>query len=90
MTALLQRFEDITKKDILTAGGKGANLGEMVHAGIPVPEGAVLTTEAYRLYVKENKIDLKAPAEEIRKAFLTGSMPKELHVTLLEYYIGIG
>ena len=31
MTALLQRFEDITKKDILTAGGKGANLGEMVH-----------------------------------------------------------
>lgn len=62
----------------------------MVHAGIPVPEGAVLTTEAYRLYVKENKIDLKAPAEEIRKAFLTGSMPKELHVTLLEYYIGIG
>ena len=69
MTALLQRFEDITKKDILTAGGKGANLGEMVHAGIPVPEGAVLTTEAYRLYVKENKIDLKAPAEEIRKAF---------------------
>lgn len=90
MTALLQRFEDITKKDILTAGGKGANLGEMVHAGIPVPEGAVLTTEAYRLYVKENKIDLKAPAEEIRKAFLTGSMPEELHVTLLEYYIGIG
>lgn len=90
MTALLQRFEDITKKDILTAGGKGANLGEMVHAGIPVPEGAVLTTEAYRLYVKENKIDLKAQAEEIRKAFLTGSIPEELQVTLLEYYIGIG
>ena len=46
MTALLQRFEDITKKDILTAGGKGANLGEVVHAGIPVPDGGGHNKEA--------------------------------------------
>ena len=30
------------------AGGKGANLGELVRAGLPVPPGFVVTTEAYR------------------------------------------
>ncbi|SEK99859.1 PEP/pyruvate-binding domain-containing protein [Nonomuraea pusilla] len=29
-------------------GGKAANLGELVRAGLPVPPGWVLTTEAYR------------------------------------------
>jgi len=29
-------------------GGKGANLGELLSAGIPVPEGFCLTTAAYR------------------------------------------
>ena len=32
-------FKDIRKADIPLVGGKGANLGEMTHAGIPVPNG---------------------------------------------------
>ncbi|MBN1690819.1 MAG: phosphoenolpyruvate synthase [Dehalococcoidia bacterium] len=40
-------FEEITREDIGIAGGKGANLGEMVHAGIPVPPGFVVTATAY-------------------------------------------
>jgi len=40
-------FEEITRADISIAGGKGANLGEMVHAGIPVPPGFVVTATAY-------------------------------------------
>ena len=32
-------FEEITKGDIPLVGGKGANLGEMYHAQIPVPPG---------------------------------------------------
>lgn len=43
----IQLFENITKNDIKIAGGKGANLGEMTRAGIPVPPGAVLTVQAY-------------------------------------------
>ena len=31
------------------AGGKGANLGELVRAGFPVPDGFVLTTHAFAL-----------------------------------------
>ena len=36
-TALLRRFEDLSKQDVDYAGGKGANLGEMTAAGLPVP-----------------------------------------------------
>lgn len=36
-------------KDLL--GGKGANLAEMVHLGLPVPPGFTITTEACRAYL---------------------------------------
>ena len=41
-------FTQIHKDDILIAGGKGANLGEMTAAGINVPKGFVITANAYR------------------------------------------
>ncbi len=41
---------DGTMRDLL--GGKGAGLAEMTRAGIPVPPGFTLTTEACRLYVR--------------------------------------
>ncbi|WP_017581251.1 PEP/pyruvate-binding domain-containing protein [Nocardiopsis valliformis] len=34
-------------EDLPVAGGKAANLGELLRAGLPVPEGFVVTTEAY-------------------------------------------
>jgi pyruvate,water dikinase len=40
-------FEDLTKADVAISGGKGANLGEMTHAGLPVPPGFVVTAAAY-------------------------------------------
>src|SRR3712207_73598 len=30
------------------AGGKAANLGELIAAGLPVPDGFCVTTDAYR------------------------------------------
>ena len=50
-------FTQIHKDDVLIAGGKGANLGEMTAAGIPVPKGFVITADAYREFLKENNID---------------------------------
>jgi len=44
----------IGKNDALSAGGKGANLGELTTAGFPVPPGFVLTTAAYEAFVSEN------------------------------------
>ncbi len=40
-------FDELTKGDVATVGGKGANLGELVRAGLPVPEGFVVTAQAY-------------------------------------------
>ena len=42
MPEYIRSFEDIRKEDIPSAGGKGANLGEMTAAGIGIPKGGVL------------------------------------------------
>src|SRR5919112_4075494 len=49
-------FDEIRKDDIALAGGKGANLGELSHAGLPVPPGFVVTTTAYGAFVEANGI----------------------------------
>ncbi|ADD44698.1 PEP/pyruvate-binding domain-containing protein [Stackebrandtia nassauensis] len=38
------------------AGGKGANLGELLAAGVPVPGGFVVTTEAYLKAVRDSDV----------------------------------
>ncbi len=40
-------FRDIGLDDAGSVGGKGANLGELTAAGLPVPPGFVVTGEAY-------------------------------------------
>ena len=54
---MLVDFIDLKKEDILIAGGKGANLGEMTAANINVPRGFVLTADSYRDYLRDNKIE---------------------------------
>lgn len=48
---LIRTLDRITQADVALAGGKGANLGAMVQAGLPVPPGFVVLTAAYRLFV---------------------------------------
>ncbi|MSP14050.1 MAG: hypothetical protein EXR62_13985 [Chloroflexi bacterium] len=45
-------FQDIGAADVSLVGGKGANLGEMVRAGLPVPPGFCLAAAAYRDFVQ--------------------------------------
>jgi len=49
-------FNEVTKKDIPLVGGKGANLGEMTNAGIPVPQGFIVTAAAYFDFVEKSGI----------------------------------
>lgn len=49
-------FKDIQKEDVALVGGKGANLGEMVNAGFPVPGGFAVTVEGYDLFIAENNL----------------------------------
>lgn len=46
MTAILQ-LDRLSLADVAMAGGKAASLGEMLSAGISVPKGFVITTQAY-------------------------------------------
>jgi len=52
-------FKDLRKVDIVIAGGKGANLGELTSAGIPVPPGFVVLSSAYFAFLDHNQIRLK-------------------------------
>jgi pyruvate,water dikinase len=56
MRPYLRRFDDIGALDIGLVGGKAANLGELCTAGLPVPPGFVLTTEAYDQFVASTGI----------------------------------
>jgi pyruvate, water dikinase len=49
-------FEDLSKDDIPLAGGKGANLGELVRAGLAVPPGFVVTAEAFRSFLAKDQL----------------------------------
>ena len=46
-------FDELTKEDVPIAGGKGANLGELTQAGIPVPPGFVVTSKTYDKFMKD-------------------------------------
>lgn len=47
-------FSVITAADLPIVGGKGANLGEMTQAGLPVPSGFCVTTAAFRHFMAES------------------------------------
>jgi pyruvate,water dikinase len=52
-------FNEVTKNDIPLVGGKGANLGEMTHAKIPVPPGFIVTANAYYDFLQRSGISNK-------------------------------
>ena len=52
----ISNFEDVGPGDVAVAGGKGAGLGGLVRAGLPVPPGFVLTTAAYAEFVDTNHL----------------------------------
>lgn len=43
-------FEELGRGDVAEVGGKGANLGEMTRAGLPVPPGFVVTVAAFHRF----------------------------------------
>lgn len=56
-------FDELRKEDVPIVGGKCANIGEMINAGIPVPQGFAITAYAYQKFITDMGI-----AEEIYRA----------------------
>lgn len=52
-------FSQVGVKDTATVGGKGANLGELTKAGLPVPPGFIVTADAYFQYLIKTGLNKK-------------------------------
>lgn len=59
MSPYLRRIDDLDKNDVRIAGGKGASLGEMTHAGFPVPPGFVVLASAFERFLDETNLALE-------------------------------
>ncbi|WP_152941003.1 pyruvate, water dikinase [Acidianus ambivalens] len=79
------------------AGGKGANLGELVSFDIRVPPGFVITSKAYSYFISYNNLELKiksileekdsaTASEEIKKLIISSRVPPDLENAILSSY----
>jgi pyruvate,water dikinase len=50
---------DKVERETKNAGRKASNLGELIKLGLNVPEGFVLTSDAFDLFLKENELSKK-------------------------------
>ncbi|MFH1400793.1 MAG: PEP-utilizing enzyme [Nanoarchaeota archaeon] len=55
-------FNDVSMADVALAGGKGASLGEMTRAGIPVPPGFVVLSASFDLFLKQTGLESEIQA----------------------------
>jgi pyruvate,water dikinase len=49
-------FNEVGKGDVSIVGGKGANLGELTRAGMPVPPGFIVTADAYFDFLESSQV----------------------------------
>ncbi len=68
-------LEEVGKENHELVGGKAAGLGELIKAGIPVPPGFVVTSEAYRLFIKETGI--ASYIKHVLETVITSGKPEE-------------
>ena len=52
----IRPFSELGRDDVGYAGGKGANLGELVRAGLPVPPGFVIGAPAYGAFCEQTGV----------------------------------
>jgi pyruvate,water dikinase len=72
-------FEGLRKTDIPSVGGKNANLGEMMNAGLPVPPGFAITAFSYKKFIEETGISERI-YEIIKETVTDLNDPKQYEV----------
>ncbi|MDT0194354.1 PEP/pyruvate-binding domain-containing protein [Arthrobacter sp. AB6] len=89
---------DFGAADLASAGGKGANLGELVRQGFPVPAGFVVTTAAYGTLMADTGLGveleglLKAgdAGAQIRALFAQARIPSRVIADIAAAYAALG
>src|SRR5690348_1307554 len=94
-------FAEVGRADVGAAGGKGAALGELLRAGIRVPDGFVVTTTAFRTAVSglglaervtalDASGDLTAACAELRAVVESTPLPDEVAAAITAAYAALG
>ncbi|MGI5288561.1 PEP/pyruvate-binding domain-containing protein [Nonomuraea polychroma] len=83
-------FSEIDAGMLAEVGGKAANLGELTRAGLPVPPGWVLTTEAYRQVATGLETNGDGLAERARRHLLEAPVPAAVHEAIVKHYAALG
>src|ERR687897_3767769 len=94
---LVAPIRTVRRDDLDLAGGKGANLGELLSAGFPVPDGFLVSTAAYASVVEQDSLEpviTKALAGDdgamIRDAFEQAAVPDAVAAAIAEAYADLG
>jgi len=82
---LIRELKSLSQKDAELAGAKAANLGELARAGFRVPDGFVLTVQAFKRFVDANRLSASSPPEEVESA----AVPEEVSHALLKAAHGL-
>jgi pyruvate,water dikinase len=99
-------LRDLDASALSLAGGKAANLGELIRAGLPVPDGFCVTTDAYRDVAiaadlsgivdelagstADDPERAAAIAERARKRILSTAMPAHVAAAVTSAYRALG
>jgi hypothetical protein len=102
-TDIIVPFTDLSRDALALVGGKGANLGELTGAGLPVPPGFCVTTVAYEIVASEagleamldthstgDSVDSGHLAEAARNCLLAAPMPARIAEAITEAYRALG
>ncbi|MGB8312484.1 MAG: phosphoenolpyruvate synthase [Halobacteriota archaeon] len=95
-------LEDVGIEDVPMVGGKGASLGEMINAEIPVPRGFCVTAQAFRHFIDETNIandifsalhvnvddtaDLTRASDTAKQLVLVTGMPQNIRDEIAKAY----
>ena len=103
MTKMILNPTDSISQFIETGGGKAKNLAKLSQMNAPVPPWFCVSTEAFRLFVKENGLErlthldssfpkekAAALAAEIEAAFLKAPLPESIQTAIREGMARLG
>jgi pyruvate,water dikinase len=90
---------ELRRTDAGEFGGKSANLGDMLAAGIPVPHGFAVSASAYRMFVESTGLkgtiaaalsgDVDSASKTIGEAMRFAPLPDEVREELVNRYAGL-
>jgi len=88
MSKWILPFEDIGRTGVSVAGGKGANLGELVGKGFPVPPGFVVSAEACQSFFRD--INLHQEIAQFSNTHPAGKQVMFANFSSLRYFLSLG